>query len=142
MANVFGASEKAHVIKSDKATVKIGSTTALALGVTIQYQRNVENVPVLSEDNVLAIGRPSGQFTAQTILMKNAGDITANKLVSGDGCEPDTITITFQDGGCESQNKSIECKRCIASALSVEAQGGRGYIVGGLTVLFTAMELT
>ena len=46
--NVFGASNNAHVIKADKATVKIGTATALALGVTIQYQRPVQQVPVLA----------------------------------------------------------------------------------------------
>lgn len=140
MANVFGASEKAHVIKADKAIVKIGRETALALGVTIQYQRPVQQVPVLAEDDVLSIGKASGTFTAETILMKNAFDITGGALITGDGCKPDTITINFQDGACESKTKSVTCKNCIASAVTVNAQGGRGYVAAGVSVTFTAMS--
>lgn len=140
MANVFGASEKAHVIKADKAIVKIGGETALALGVTIQYQRPVQQVPVLAEDDVLSIGKASGTFTAETILMKNGFDITGGALISGDGCKPDTITVEFQDGACESQTKSVTCKNCIASTVSVTARGGQGYVAAGVTITFTAMS--
>ena len=140
-ANVFGASEKAHVIKVDKAIVKIGTTTAIALGVTIQYQRSVQQLPVLSEEDVLSIGKASGTFSAETVLRKGSADVTANALISGDGCKPETVTVTFRDGGCESQNKPITCKNCIASALSVTAQGGRGYVAAGVQIAFTAMSL-
>lgn len=140
--NVFGASEKAHVIKADKAIVKIGSQTALALGVTIQYQRPVQQVPVLAEEDVISVGKGSGTFTAETILMKNAFDITGGALITGDGCKPDTISISFQDGNCESKTKPITCKNCIASAVSVTAQGGRGYVAAGVSVTFTAMSFS
>lgn len=138
--NVFGASEKAHVIKADKAIVKIGNDTALALGVTIQYQRPVQQVPVLAEDDVISIGKGSGTFTAETILMKGAFDITGGHLITGDGCKPDTITIKFTDGGCQNGTKPVTCKNCIASAVSITAQGGRGYVAAGVTVTFTAMS--
>jgi len=140
MANVFGASEKAHVIKVDKAIVKIAGTTAIALGVTIQYQRAVQQLPVLSEEDVISIGKGQGTFQAETVLMQGNADVTANSLISGDGCKPDTITITFQDGGCETKTKPVTCKNCIASAVSVTAQGGRGYVAAGVTITFTAME--
>ena len=140
--NVFGASNNAHVIKADKATVKIGTATALALGVTIQYQRPVQQVPVLAVDDVISVGKASGVFTAETILMKDGFDITGGSLITGDGCKPDTVKITFQDGGCKSKNKPITCKNCIASAVSVTAQGGRGYIAAGVTITFTAMSFS
>lgn len=140
--NVFGASEKAHVIKADKAIVKIGGQTALALGVTIQYQRPVQQVPVLAEEDVISVGKGSGTFTAETILMKNAFDITGGALITGDGCKPDTISISFQDGSCESKTKPVTCKNCIASAVSVTAQGGRGYVAAGVSVTFTAMSFS
>ena len=140
MANVFGASEKAHVIKADKAIVKIGEQTALALGVTVQYQRPVQQVPVLAEEDVISVGKGSGTLTAETILMKDAFDITGGALITGDGCSPDTVTLSFQDGGCESKTKPVTCKNCIASAVSVTAQGGRGYVAAGVTITFTAMS--
>lgn len=140
MANVFGASTKAHVIKADKAIVKIGKETALALGVTIQYQRPVQQVPVLSVDDVLSIGKASGTITAETILIKDGYDVTGGSLISGDGCKPETVKIKFQDGSCESKTKSVTCKNCIASAVSVTARGGQGYVAAGVTITFTAMS--
>lgn len=140
MANVFGASNTAHVIKADKAIVKIGTATALALGVTIQYQRPVQQVPVLSVDDVLSVGKGSGTITAETILIKDGYDVTGGSLISGDGCKPETVKISFQDKGCQNQTKSVTCKNCIASAVTVTAQGGRGYVAAGVTITFTAMS--
>lgn len=142
MGNVFGVSEKAHVIKVDKAIVKIGGTTALALGVTIMYQRTVQQVPVLAEDEVLSIGKATGTFQAETILMKGGADVSESSLFSGDGCIPGTVTITFQDGSCSSQNKPITCKNCIASALTISARAGQGYVASGVTINFTAMSFS
>jgi len=142
MANVFNAPESARVIKVDKAIVKIGGTTAIALGVTINYQRSVQQLPVLSTSDVISVGKASGTFQAETLLMKGEADITTDDLFNGDGCIPGTITVSFQDGACQTQNKPITCKNCIASAISVTAQGGRGYIASGVTITFTAMSFS
>ena len=140
MSNVFGGSEKARVIKADKAIVTINGTVAIALGVSIQYTRQVQKVPVLALEDIISIGTASGVFSADTILLKGGSDIMANELISGDGCRPGTITVRFQDGACDSQVRPITCKNCIASAVNVTAQGGRGFVASGVSIIFTAMS--
>lgn len=143
MTNVFNASDKARVIKSDKAIVTIARQPAIALGVTIQYGRPVQQVPVLADEDVISIGKPSGTITAETILMKGSGDITENPLINSDGCKVgQTLTIKFIDGACDTQTKPVTCNNCIASAISVTARGGQGYVATGVTITFTSMSFT
>lgn len=142
--NVFNASGSARVIKADKAIVTLDKQPMLALGVTIQYGRPVQQLPVLAEEEVLSIGKPSGTISIDALLISGAdADITKNSLLNSDGCDPaKALTITYgkTEGACASLNKPVTCKNCVASAVTVNAQGGRGYIATGVQIVFTAMS--
>ena len=143
MANVFNASDNVKVIKSDKAIVTVGDQPMLALGVTIRYGRQVQQVPVLGDTDVLAIGKPSGTISIESLLISGADyDITKNPILSGDGCDPQPLSITFgkTEGACAQLNKKVYCNKCIASAVTVAAQGGRGYIASGVEITFVSMS--
>jgi len=137
MANVFNASDNVKVIKADKAIVTVGKQNMLALGVTIQQ------VPVLGDADVLSIGKPSGTISIESLLISGQDyDITNNPILQGDGCEPQQLDITFgkTEGACAQLNKEVHCAGCIASAVTVAAQGGRGYIASGVQITFTSMS--
>lgn len=139
--SVFGGStDKPTVLKAGKAIVTVGGTTLLALGVQIQFGRQVELLPVLGKNRVVSLGEPQGQFTANTILSKTYDAFTAFKL-SGDDCKPFDMTITFGADACDAAGKKVTCKNCFASNVNVEAQGGRGYVAQGVQVTFTALEV-
>lgn len=143
MANVFNASDKVKVIKADKAIITVGDQPMLALGVIIQYGRPVQQVPVLAETDVLSIGKPTGTISIESLLISGADyDITKNPILSGDGCDPQPLSITFgkTEGACAQLNKEVHCGGCIASAVTVSAQGGRGYIASGVQITFTSMS--
>lgn len=143
MANsVFGGNiDKPLVIKSGKAIVTVDNTTLLALGVQVQFSRQVEIVPALGKKRVVSISEPQGQFTANTILAKEEDAFNAFKL-SGDDCKPFDMTIKFEgNDACDMQGKSVTAKNCFASNVSLDAQGGRGYIAQGIQVTFTALEM-
>lgn len=142
MGSVFGGStDKPTVIKAGKAIVTVDNTTLLALGVQIQFQRQVEIVPALSKKRVVSLGEPQGQFTANTILAKGVDAFKAFKL-SGDDCKPFDMKIKFDgNDGCDMAGKTVTAKNCFASNVSVDAQGGRGYVAEGVQVTFTALEL-
>lgn len=144
MANsVFGGStDKPIVIKAGKAIVTVGGSTLLALGVQVQFSRQVEIVPALSKKRVVSLGEPQGQFTANTILAKGIDSFKAFKL-SGDDCTPFDMTIKF-DGkdACDMAGKTVTAKNCFASNVSMDAQGGRGYVAQGVQVTFTALEMS
>ena len=143
MANVFNASDNVKVIKADKAIVTVGKQNMLALGVTIQYGRPVQQVPVLGDADVLSIGKPSGTISIESLLISGQDyDITNNPILQGDGCEPQQLDITFgkTEGACAQLNKEVHCAGCIASAVTVAAQGGRGYIASGVQITFTSMS--
>lgn len=142
MGSVFGGStDKPTVIKAGKAIVTVGGTTLLALGVQLQFGRNVELVPALSKKRVVSLGEPQGQFTANTILAKGIDAFKAFKL-SGDDCKPFDMKIKFDaQDGCDMAGKTVTAKNCFSSNVTVDAQGGRGYVAEGVQVTFTALEL-
>lgn len=130
------------VLKAGKAIITVDSETLLALGVQIQFGRQVEIVPALSEKRIISISEPQGQFTANTILAKNFDSFKAFKL-SGDDCTPFQMTIKFDaKDTCETlAGKEITAKNCFSSSVSLDAQGGRGYIAQGVQVTFTALVM-
>lgn len=140
--SVFGGStDKPTVIKAGKAIVTVGGSTLLALGVQLQFGRQVEIVPALSKKRVISIGEPQGQFTANTILAKGVDSFKAFQL-SGDDCTPFDMTIKFDaKDACDMAGKTVKAKNCFASNVSIDAQGGRGYVAQGVQVTFTALEL-
>ena len=140
--SVFGAStDKPTVLKAGKVIVTVGNATLLALGVQVQFGRQVELVPVLSKKRVVSLGEPQGQFTANTILAKDVDAFNAFKL-SGDDCTPFDMKIKFDaKDACDAAGKTVTCKNCFSSNVNVDAQGGRGYIAQGIQVTFTALEM-
>lgn len=144
MANsVFGGNvDKPYVIKSGKAIVTVDNKTLLALGVQVQFSRQVEIVPALGKKRIVSLGEPNGQFTANTILAKGEDAFKAFKL-SGDDCKPFDMTIKFKGkDACDMQGKTIKVKNCFSSNVTLDAQGGRGYITQGIQVTFTALEMS
>lgn len=140
--SVFGGSISAPtVVRSGKAIVTVDNKTLLALQVTVQFQRSVEVVPTLGTKRVVGLGEPQGTFTAQTIIAKDDKSFEAFKL-SGADCRPFDMTISFDaSASCDAGGKTIKAKNCFASAITVTAQGGRGYITNDVTVTFTALEM-
>lgn len=140
--SVFGGSTgKPIVIKAGKAIVTIGGSTLLALGVQLQFGRQVEIIPALSKKRIVSLSEPQGQFTANTILAHGIDAFNAFKL-SGDDCTPFDMTITFDGkGACDLADKTVTAKNCFSSNVSVDAQGGRGYVAQGVQVSFTALEM-
>ena len=51
------------------------------------------------------------------------------------------MTITMQGSTCKLSGKTVTAHNCVASAVSLGAQGGRGYIAQGITVVFTALDM-
>lgn len=140
--SVFGGStDKPTVIKAGKAIVTVGGNTLIALGVQVQFGRQVEIVPALSKKRIVSLGEPQGRFTANTIIAK--GEDAFKSYLSGDDCTPFDMTIKF-DGkdACDMAGKTVKAKNCFASDVSVDAQGGRGYVAQGVQVMFTALEMT
>ena len=140
--SVFGGStDKPTVVKAGKAIVTVGGHTLLALGVQVQFGRQVEIIPALSKKRVVSLGEPQGQFTANTILAHGIDAFNAFKL-SGNDCTPFDMTITFDvKYACDLAGKTVKAKNCFASNVSVDAQGGRGYVAQGVQVTFTALEM-
>ena len=129
------------VVKAGKATLTVNSSTLVALDVQIQFQRTVEIVPTIGKQKVLSIGEPQGTFSANTILAKNNDAFKAFKL-SGDDCKPFDMKIEVNDNACDLNGKTVTAKNCVASAITIGAQGGRGYIAQGVQVAFTALEIS
>lgn len=139
MAAVFNADTgKPLVVKAGKAIVKCGSVTLIALDVSLTYQRSVEVIPTIGTKQVMSIGKPQGTFTASTILSKEA-NADSGLHINDDGCKPYSITITFQDGGCSMDGQTVTAHNCVTSALSISAQGARGFVAQGVQVVFTAL---
>lgn len=139
---VFNSPEgKPFVVRAGKAIVTIGNSQLLALGVTIEYQRAVESVPVISDMRVLSIGEAQGRFTAETLIVGDAGDLLYDEMhIFEDGCKPFDMTISL-DESCDMGSASIDLINCVASAVSLSMQGGRGYVATGVTATFTAMDM-
>lgn len=142
MANgVFGTDTgKPIVVRAGKAIVTVNGQTMIALGVQVQFQRQVELLPTIGKKRVLSIGEGTGSFSADTILSKENNIESAFRL-NDDGCSPFAITITFKDSSCSENGKTITAHNCVASAISIGAQGGRGYIAEGLQATFTGLTV-
>lgn len=143
MASVFGASvDKPTVLKAGKAIVTVDGTDLLALDVQLQFQRNVEVLPVLGKKRAVSLSEPQGSFTCNTLLAKGVDAFKAFKL-SGDDCKPFDMKIKFEGkGACDEAAKTVTAKNCFATVVSITAQGGRGYIGQGVQVTFTALEMS
>ena len=138
---VFGnGTEKPIVLRAGKAIVKCGGTTLIALNVQLQYQRPVEVVPTLGEKRVISVGEGTGTFSAESVLAKG-NDVTGALHLNDDGCSPFSMSIEMQGSTCDAAGKTITAHNCIASAVSISAQGGRGLIAQGVQVTFTAMSM-
>lgn len=138
MAEVFGSSGAAAVVKASKATISFfgGGIDGIgvALNVQVQFSRQVERVPTLGEDQIISVGLPQGTVTAQEVLFKDA------PVIGDDGCEAGVVEI-IPDSTCGDNPGTITCTGCILSAVSVEAQGGRGYIARGVTITFIGLDM-
>lgn len=142
MANgVFGTDTgKPIVVRAGKAIVTVNGHTMIALGVQVQFQRTVELLPTIGKKRVLSIGEGTGTFSADTILSKENNIESAFRL-NEDGCSPFAITITFKDSSCSENGKTVTAHNCVASAITIGAQGGRGYIAEGLQATFTGLTV-
>ena len=132
---------KPITVRAGKATVKCDGKTLIALDVTVTYQRAVEIVPTLGSKRVLSIGEGQGEFTANTVLAKG-NDVLSAMHLNDDGCKPFNMTISFEDSACDANGITVTAHNCVASAVSITAQGGRGYIAQGVRVTFTALSET
>lgn len=139
--SVFGTdTSRPLIVRAGKATLTCNGIILLATNVTVQYQRPVEVVPTVGTKRALSVGEGIGQFSAETIVAKDNDALGALRL-NDDGCDPFTMTITFNDSACNMNGKSVTCHNCVSSAVSITAQGGRGYIGQGVQVTFTALTL-
>lgn len=141
MASVFGADAgKPIVLKAGKAIVTVGGTTLIALNATMQFGRQVQMVPALSKKRVVSLGEPQGTFSAETIIAKGNDSTKAFKL-SGDDCSGYDMSVKMDGNSCDADSKTFTAKNCFTSAVTITAQGGRGWIGSGFQVTFTALDL-
>lgn len=139
--SVFGASTSApKVLKADKAILTAGGQTVIGLSVAITFQRGVERVPVIGPQEVLSVSKPNGTIQIGTIVAKGNEALAAFHL-NDDGCSPFTLTLDLKDGACDSGSKTITAYGCVSSSVSIEANGGRGYIASGVGITFTGMDM-
>lgn len=137
MADVFGAKENTfRKFHAGKATVTGLSTAAIALNVTVSFQRSVEKVPVLGSTSVLSVGEPTGTLSISSLL--SAGDVLASWSKA---CDSNSITLTFNEAECGGgASKTITCHNCMLQSVNLTAQGGRGYVSEDVVFTFTALE--
>jgi len=142
MANsVFSTdTSKPVTVRAGKAIVKVGGSTLLALNVQVNFQRTVELIPTLSKKRVISVGEGQGTFSAETVLSKE-NNIEAGMHLFDSGCSPFSMTLTFDDESCSLNGKTVTAHNCIASAVSIGAQGGRGYVAEGVQCVFTALSV-
>lgn len=159
--NVFNASEgDPTIIRANRAVLSLGTgggssggngggeLSFLAVNVRITFQRNVEQVPVIGSRRVLSMSEPSGTMQIGSLITDN-GDamdqILEKDNVGGNGaqgCKPFELDVDLSgDGTCGMGGKKIKLYGCITSAISIEMQGGRGYVASGVTVSFTRMDI-
>ena len=141
MASVFGSDAGAPIVlKAGKAIVTVGGTTLIALNATMQFGRDVQMVPALSKKRVVSIGEPTGTFSAETIIAKGNDSSSAFKL-SGNDCTGFDMSVKMDGNACDGGGKTFTAKNCFTSAVTVTAQGGRGWIGAGFQVTFTALDM-
>ena len=137
MADVFGASgDTFRKFHAGKATVSIGTLNAIALNVTVSFQRTVEPVPVLGSTRVLSVGEPSGTLTISSLL--SSGDVLSGW---SNACHSGAIELTFAEAECGGgASKKIKCHNCMLQSVNLTAQGGRGYVSEDVVFTFTALD--
>lgn len=143
--DVFNTSDGAKsplLVKAGRATLSIdGEGTMLALNCQIQFQRNVEVVPTIGNQRVLSVGEPQGTMSIQT-LISNSEDSIDKILGKDEGCEGFTLEVDLDaDGTCGMSGKTLVLSGCVSSSVSVELQGGRGYVASGVQITFTALDM-
>lgn len=139
MANVFGADiGKPVVVKAGKAIVTVNGTTIIALNATLQFARSVEVIPALSKKRIVSIGEPQGTFSAETIIVKG-NDASKAFKIDGDDCSGYDMSIRMDGSACDADGKTYTAKNCFTSAVTLSAQGGRGFIGSGFQVAFTGL---
>ncbi len=128
------------VIRAGRAYITIGSDTAVAIGVQIQFQRTVNKLPTLSKDNILTVSEPQGTLTINSLLMSGKGSVWDS--IKGKDCKPEPMTISYgnDDADCNPNPKQVKLSGCLASAISLSGDGSQGYIAEGVTYTFTDME--
>jgi hypothetical protein len=120
--------------------VTVNGTTIIALQATLQFARSIEVIPALSKKRVVSIGEPQGTFSAETIIAKGNDASKAFKL-TGDDCTGYDMTIRMDGNACDSDGKTYTAKNCFTSAVTLTAQGGRGFIGSGFQVTFTGLTM-
>lgn len=144
--NVFNTSNDAKkpiLIKAGRAKLKVEGVTEsmLAMNCTVQFSRSVEVVPVIGDQRVLSVGEPTGTCSIGTILAKS--DSTLEKILGKETeCEGFTMQLTFTgDATCGMGGRSVTLGGCIASAVSIEMQGGRGFVASSVQITFTSLQI-
>lgn len=141
MASVFSTDTgRPIVVRAGKATLKVNGATFIALNVTVQYGREVQMLPSIGKQKIISVGEAQGTFSAETVLAKGANSFEAMGM-TGSGCSPFSMTITFNDAACDANGMSVTAHNCIASAVTITAQGGRGFIANGCQATFTALSV-
>ena len=145
MASVFNSPTKsATLLRTDKAKVSVsgGSKNMIALGVTVSFQRAVEIIPVIGEERLISVGIPQGQCTIQSLLCKDGNVLSQIMAKDGkDDCSGFDMSLDMSNDKCLGGTKKVTMHGCVASAVSIEAQGGRGYVASGVTITFTGLEV-
>ena len=106
----------------------------------IQFGRNVEVINTIGDKRVISIGEAQGTFSAETILSKDYDIAEAMHLNEG-GCDTFTMSVTFGGSTCNIYGKTLTCHNCVASAVSLTVQGGRGFIGQGVQAVFTGLTM-
>lgn len=141
MESVFNTSTEAPiVVRAGKAKITVNGMPMIALSATVTFQRTVEQLPAIGGKKVISIGEPSGTFSAESILAKDANAFKAMGL-TGDGCAPFTMTITFNDATCHANGMTVTAHNCIANSGSITVQGSRGVVGHSVTAVFTALTI-
>lgn len=142
MANsVFGTDTgKPVVVRTGKAIITINGATMLAINAQIQFGRTVEVINTIGDKRVISIGEAQGSFSAETILSKDYDIAEAMHLNEG-GCDTFTMSVTFGGSTCNIYGKTLTCHNCVASAVSLSVQGGRGFIGQGVQAVFTGLTM-
>lgn len=142
--NVFNASPNDPImVRASRANITISGITdsIIALNVNCTFQRRVEMVPTIGNVRVVSASEPEGTLQIGTLIAKDSNAIE-QILMKDTECTPYSMEITFGgDATCGMGNKKVSISGCVSSGVSVEMQGGRGYVASGVTVTFTQMEL-
>ena len=138
---VFGATEEAKIFSAQGLTLSIGGGgDLLAINAQIQFGRNPTPVPTLGKGLHWSLSQPSGTVSAGTVLgignPQSAFHI--DKM-----CSTFAMTVSANPGQCPSGSRFTSvCKGCIATSLTISAQGDQGYATGQFGASFSSMDLS